>query len=249
VYRDSENSLKGIKVEWVEHPWTWLHNSHAVAERDRVQIQLPPGSYRLREIANKNKCLFTVAEGGARELHWDIAWNLDTPSQVSSETIFFRGEYFSRPGQLFCIHEFQQIFSRDCLASEVQLDLGNQSILFTDIVGSTKLYQEVGDAAEIQRAFGPGKKVRLRVSLHHGPVIAVNWNTGKDYFGHVVNFSAKLQSCAGAGEVAMSEEFVVKTMDDVSYPSRTVELAISGMKEKAKVRVVDFASSLNKTAA
>jgi class 3 adenylate cyclase len=35
-------------------------------------------------------------------------------------------------------------------------------------------------------------------------VIAVQLNTGIDYFGSTVNFAAKIQSCADAYEIAMS---------------------------------------------
>ena len=41
--------------------------------------------------------------------------------------------------------------------------------------------------------------------MHAGPVIAVKLNTGLDYFGNTVNLAAKIQSCAGAGEIALSE--------------------------------------------
>jgi len=271
-------------------------------QRDVVELELAPGPYRLREVSSKNTCPLTVSEEGQLEHHWDVAWNSDVPKTMSGKASYSVANTSSeishfvleelwwerdilRPGALFCVPEFQQIFSRDCLAAGVQLDLGNQSILFTDIVGSTKFYQDVGDAAafatvvehfeeltalilkhegaviktigdavmaafhtpdnclkaasEAQLAFGPGKKVRLRISVHYGPVIAVNWNTGKDYFGHVVNFAAKMQSCAGAGEVAVSEIFLSKVTETLPFSAKTVELAVAGMKEKARVRVFD----------
>lgn len=48
--------------------------------------------------------------------------------------------------------------------------------------------------------------IRLRVSLNVGPCIAVNLNSGIDYFGGTVNIAAKLQACADAGDIAMSRE-------------------------------------------
>ena len=60
-------------------------------------------------------------------------------------------------------------------------------------------------AQAIQRAFGPGSPVRLRVSLHSGPCLAVKLNADIDYFGTTVNVAAKLQALAGAGEIAISE--------------------------------------------
>ena len=50
--------------------------------------------------------------------------------------------------------------------------------------------------------------MRLRISLHRGPCIAVKLNAAIDYFGGTVNAAAKLQACAGAGQVAMSPAIV-----------------------------------------
>jgi class 3 adenylate cyclase len=46
--------------------------------------------------------------------------------------------------------------------------------------------------------------IRLRASLNTGPCIAVNLNSGIDYFGGTVNVASKLQACAEAQQVAMS---------------------------------------------
>jgi class 3 adenylate cyclase len=249
----------------------------------------------------------SAGSGTGRELAWEISRDADTPAELAGDCAItvrndsprpacfvLEGLWWERdvlrPGRLFCLPEFQRLFSRDALATGVQLDLGNQTIFFSDIVGSTKFYQEVGDAAafaavvehfeeltavirrhggtviktigdavmaafhtpeqclgaceEAQRAFsGPEsrQKVRLRISAHHGPVIAVNWNTGKDYFGNVVNFAAKLQACAGAGEVAISEEIAAAAGSFLErYPARTEALSVAG-RAPARIRVFDLA--------
>ncbi len=158
-----------------------------------------------------------------------------------------------RPSRLFSMQEFRDLFSEEYLATDVQLAVGEQTILFTDIVGSTRFYARCGDpeafaavkrhfqviydivgrcggaviktigdaamgafesplraikaAREIQLYFLSEDKdvpVQLRVSLHVGPCIAVNLNSGIDYFGSTVNLAAKIQACAGAGDIAMS---------------------------------------------
>jgi class 3 adenylate cyclase len=45
----------------------------------------------------------------------------------------------------------------------------------------------------------------IRVTLNTGPCLAVNFNTGVDFFGHTVNLAAKLQSVAASNEVAVSQ--------------------------------------------
>ncbi len=184
-----------------------------------------------------------------------------------------------RPERLFAMQTFRDLFSEAFLAADVQLAVGEQTILFTDMVGSTRFYarygdpdafmavkkhfdviyeligahrgavvKTIGDAAmgvferpldavraahHIQTYFTPGQDdppIRIRVSLHLGPCIAVKLNSNIDYFGTTVNLAAKLQACADAGDVAMSRT-VIDTpgvldyledqrakLDEIGYP-------------------------------
>jgi class 3 adenylate cyclase len=65
-------------------------------------------------------------------------------------------------------------------------------------------------ALEIQRRFPEGG-LRVRMTLHHGPCLAVNLNSHIDYFGSTVNYAAKIQSAAGAGEVVFSDEIAAQS--------------------------------------
>ena len=160
-----------------------------------------------------------------------------------------------KPSDIFRLQEFRDIFSKEFLSSGVQLALGVQTILFTDIVKSTHYYETRGDAmaferiqkhfseifAQIQQHEGvvvktigdavmgafpapllalraaqkiqeiypitaPEECLKIRISIHSGPVMAVQLNVGIDYFGKTVNRAAKLQGPLGAGDIAISEE-------------------------------------------
>lgn len=160
-----------------------------------------------------------------------------------------------RPVDLFGLQEFRDLFSQEAVASELQLDIGKQTILFTDLVGSTRFYEEQGDtvafaevrrhfvtayavvqrhggvvvktigdavmaaftnpvsaleaAVELQKFFDgkrPDTTLRVRVTLHTGPCVAVNLNNNIDYFGSTVNFAAKIQAIAEAGQVGFSQD-------------------------------------------
>jgi class 3 adenylate cyclase len=162
-----------------------------------------------------------------------------------------------RPAQLFSLQEFRDLFSEEFLSADVQLAVGEQTILFTDIVGSTRFYVRCGDpdafmavkqhfeiifgiigrhrgavvktigdatmaaferpadalraAREIHAYFAPEQRetpIRLRISLNAGPCIAVRLNSNIDYFGSTVNLAAKLQGCAGPGDIAMAPTVV-----------------------------------------
>ncbi|MFO0595581.1 MAG: adenylate/guanylate cyclase domain-containing protein [Myxococcaceae bacterium] len=190
-------------------------------------------------------------------------------------------DFALRPAQLFNVQEYRDLFSEDYLGADVQLAIGEQTILFTDIVGSTAMYATRGDPAafmEVKKHFNEifpliakhhgavvktigdaimasftdpldavkasadihacfhkdraDSATRLRISLNTGPCIAVKLNAGIDYFGQTVNLSAKLQSLAEAGEVALShavfnargvKDFLAgRALEDCAYESKAL---------------------------
>lgn len=265
---------------------------------------LSPGKYRLRDLQQKGVCLLTVKAGeeGNATFFWktgepaerevslpgDVTLQVvnpaSSPTTLVLEELWWEHDRLS-PGEVFCLPEFQEFAATDYLSAGVQLDLGHQTILFTDVVESTRLYEQSGDAKafvqvlehfeelvavikkhdgalvktigdatmaafhsphdsfeaalEIQSIFSqPGKKVSVRMSMHAGPVIAVNWNTGKDYFGSVVNVAAKMQGCVGAQEIVISAEAAAQIEHPILAQALTQELKISGREEKVKVLVL-----------
>jgi class 3 adenylate cyclase len=54
------------------------------------------------------------------------------------------------------------------------------------------------------RTLGEGE-LSLKIGLHSGPCIAVDFNDRLDYFGRTVNIAARVQGVAGAGEIACTE--------------------------------------------
>jgi class 3 adenylate cyclase len=61
-----------------------------------------------------------------------------------------------RAGQLLSLQEFRDLFSEEYIAADVRLGVGEQTLLFTDVVGSTAFYATRGDPAafvEIKKHF------------------------------------------------------------------------------------------------
>ncbi|MCG6148223.1 adenylate/guanylate cyclase domain-containing protein [Leptospira levettii] len=54
-------------------------------------------------------------------------------------------QFSLRPTEIFDYQEFRDLFSEEAIATNLQLDIGIKTILFTDIVGSTKFYETEGD--------------------------------------------------------------------------------------------------------
>jgi len=246
----------------------------AGGETQEVQPRLGPGRYRLRRRGAPEVTLVDVdAAAEERALVWRASSGAEVErvgpdptirminDEAEAATFVVEEARWSddalRPEHLLGNRDFRDLFTEHFLAAEVQLAVGEQVILFTDMVGSTRFYSEQGDAAAfvavrdhftalsavydeaggaliktigdatmavfaepvaalraaaaIQRLYHPGRTdtaVRLRISLHRGPCIAVKLNAAIDYFGGTVNAAAKLQACAGAGQVAMSPAIV-----------------------------------------
>ncbi|MCA9675114.1 MAG: adenylate/guanylate cyclase domain-containing protein, partial [Myxococcales bacterium] len=76
-----------------------------------------------------------------------------------------------RPGRLLSFQEFRDLFSEEYLGADVQLSVGEQTILFTDMVGSTALYAVRGDPGafvEVKRHFD---ELFAIVARHRGAVV------------------------------------------------------------------------------
>lgn len=239
----------------------------------RVSTRLVPGRHRLRLRGSKTEAFLDVAERGseATELRFVASRGPEEARSGTSPTLVLENDRDEpttfvverarwsdtalRPGRLLSFQDFRDLFSDQFLAADVQLEVGEQTILFTDIVGSTAFYERRGDPSafvEVKRHFDElfsivsknrgavvktigdatmaafctpldavraavrmhevfheeraDTEIRLRISLHTGPCIAVRIHQGIDYFGGTVNVAAKLQSLAEGGDVAMSEK-------------------------------------------
>jgi class 3 adenylate cyclase len=245
-----------------------LSQEVAPGETRPVETSLTPGRYRARRRGEETVAPLVVREDGpsGEVVHWSAAGAPDRASVGPAPTFdLVAGEGAPttfvveeidwdagalQPADLFNLQEFRDLFNEQYLAAGVQLHIGEQTVLFTDIVGSTKFYADVGDptafvevkkhfaevyasvaaqgggvvktigdavmaafsdpiaavrtASEVHHKFPGNPGLRLRVSINTGPCIAVNLNSGIDYFGGTVNTAAKLQRVADAGEVALS---------------------------------------------
>jgi class 3 adenylate cyclase len=76
-----------------------------------------------------------------------------------------------RAGQLLGFQDFRDLFSEEYISADVRLGVGEQTLLFTDVVGSTAFYATRGDPAafvEIKRHFD---EVFAIVTAHRGAVV------------------------------------------------------------------------------
>jgi class 3 adenylate cyclase len=214
-----------------------------------VETLLPAGPYRLRARGDRDAQTLELPARGRVRLR----------NAASQPRLFAlerdRGEADAlRPGDLFARQEFRDLFPAESVGEGIQLEVGVQTILFTDLVGSTRFYEQVGDAAafsqvrghfvrifdavrrrrgavvktigdaalgafpsaadalaaalELQEWFNARNRstdLRIRISVHTGPCLAVKLNSGIDYFGSTVNLAAKLQAVVEAQQVVYTD--------------------------------------------
>jgi len=137
----------------------------------KVNPQLDPGRYRARDTAG-NSFYLDVDDDGETLVRWvrNAGSNLIKAQRIatlelvneSKEAQLFTVEqanwsdYALRARQLFGLHEFRDLFSEEYIGADVRLSVGEQTILFTDVVGSTAFYVTRGDPGafvEIKRHF------------------------------------------------------------------------------------------------
>jgi adenylate cyclase len=113
------------------------------------------------------------------------------------------------------LQEFRDLFSSEMLSLDETFSIENLGFLFTDIKGSTELYERLGDAlraaVEMIEAFDNLETARklknsivVKVGIHHGPCIAVTLNERLDYFGTTVNIAARVQGLSDGSNIMAS---------------------------------------------
>jgi class 3 adenylate cyclase len=166
-----------------------IHVQHTVQPGEHVKLTLPvgPGKYRMRVRGEMKGAWLEIADGAPSTLVWSSAelpastklapsGSLelhnpgDKPATFVVETAVWL-ELALRPGRLLSFQEFRDLFSDQYIGSGVQLAVGEQTILFTDLVGSTAMYAERGDPAafiEVKKHFD---EVFAIISKNRGAVV------------------------------------------------------------------------------
>ncbi len=165
---------------------------HAVAAGGEITIdlELAAGRYRLRrkgQTPGEVDGLVDVGADGAATLRWSTdatpgeltlaersTLTLHNPS-AAEVTFVIEGAQLSdlalRPARLLAHPDFRDLFSDQYLAADVGISVGEQTILFTDIVGSTAMYLTGGDPGAFVTVRNHFTKVFEIVVAHRGAVI------------------------------------------------------------------------------
>jgi class 3 adenylate cyclase len=128
--------------------------------------QLDPGRYRLQSAGLAGTASFDVDEDGSSEcmVHLDDSGFSSVP-RLKAGAVTIRLENRSpSPRRVQLVHRsyatsaataadvtalglFRELFGQEVLAPDQHVSVGRMAILFTDLVGSTAMYERLGDAA------------------------------------------------------------------------------------------------------
>lgn len=150
---------------------------------------LTPGRYRLRLQGERAPAgyLEIAAAAGAAPLTWRASTALDEVAAPAGAPLTLVNDGAApttfvieaaapadlalRPGRLFSLQEFRDLFSEAFLGTDVQLAVGEQTLLFTDIVGSTAMYAQRGDPAAFVTVRDHFRVVFGLIAEHRGAVV------------------------------------------------------------------------------
>ena len=136
-----------------------------------VKPRLAPGRYTVWA-GHRGGWYLDAEDGGPVELRYEDHPEGHVERASTTPTVMFENdsaeaESFSieratwsddalRPGMLLSFQEFRDLFSEEYIGADVKLAVGEQTLLFTDVVGSTAFYAARGDPAafvEIKKHF------------------------------------------------------------------------------------------------
>ena len=158
----------------------------APGERTRVMPGLVPGRYTVRS-GQRGGWYVDVDDEGEATITWQLhpegtvvkATSATTfelvndaaePERYTIEQAAWK-DHALRAGQLLSFQEFRDLFSEEYIGADVRLGVGEQTLLFTDVVGSTAFYASRGDPAafvEIKKHFDEVFKI---VTANRGAVV------------------------------------------------------------------------------
>ncbi len=167
-----------------------IHVQRSLAPGETAEVPLPdqPGRYRMRLRGEMRYAWIELSpESTETNLEWRAGEAPEDRNAAPGARLRLRNDAAEprtfivetatwldlalRPGRLLSFQDFRDLFSEEYLGSDVQLAVGEQTILFTDVVGSTAMYAERGDPAafvEVKKHF---EELFSIIGQHRGAVV------------------------------------------------------------------------------
>lgn len=170
-----------------EKPHIKVQQRIGAGEQRTLHTALPPGHYRMRIVSVADDQLLTIQRGSAPTVVWDATVPPQrhecTPSphvimtnSANQERVFIIEDIAwpadaLRPDDVLNLQTFRDLFSHESIATQLYVDIGVQTIVFSDIVSSTRLYATHGDAKAFFAVKTHFEHMRAVAQRHDGAVI------------------------------------------------------------------------------
>jgi class 3 adenylate cyclase len=167
----------------------------APGEAETAEIPLPPGRYRLRFTGEKTYRWLDVGADQAATRRAPATFEIgdqaidgaDASLAAGGAHVGFRNKSSRRvlvniesvswatdalsAGEMIAGQRFRDLFSGEVLAPGVKLAIESATILFTDLVGSTAMYESIGDASAFSLVWTHFDALREIIAQHRGSIV------------------------------------------------------------------------------
>ena len=137
----------------------------APGEERVVSPRLEPGNHRLRALGLSGSQFIRVAEEGQSQADWQVkpeGWSDEEQVLAPDATLHFANATGSEQllilertawsdqavtaAEVTALQRFRDLFAEEALRPGEKISVGSLTVLFTDLCGSTRLYNQIGDA-------------------------------------------------------------------------------------------------------
>jgi class 3 adenylate cyclase len=160
------------------------------ASQRLVMPVLEPGRYRLRTMAQPGGQYLRVVDNGRDQLPITINgrdWPTDelslTPMprlELANQTADIQQVILERTAwsdqattaaEVFALQRFRDLFANEALRPGEQIGVGSLTVLFTDLVDSTRMYREIGDAPAFGLVMNHFDILRAAIDAEQGAIV------------------------------------------------------------------------------
>jgi class 3 adenylate cyclase len=255
----------------------------AAGETRALEMDLPPGPYRVRALTGVEALDFEHAGGVFPDIVATETGFATQPGAARGKVNFVN----RRAGETILLLEsrawvadaltahratmfqaFRDLFAQATLRPGDEAGIDRVTLMFSDLKGSTELYERLGDAAAynlvrehfaylgaIQRRIGEfnaryqaqggvAEAIVVKLGIHRGACIVVNLNERLDYFGSAVNLAARLQGQSRGADLVLSTDLaedpeVAKLLAELPHAEESASLR--GFAREIPFKRVSFA--------
>lgn len=123
-----------------------------VVHQDHIEAVLPNHDYHSRAIGgvDHEKYRVTIDKKPLNDHEMACSIDLVNPDQESHIYVVeddpYKPKYFLRPADLFATQSFRELFADEKLPTDLNMEIGEQTVMFIDTANSGKFYEKYGDA-------------------------------------------------------------------------------------------------------